>query len=58
MCLTKYYSDGQIKEDEMGMACGTYEGVGGGENAHSFGADRLDHTGIGGSVMVRQVLQN
>lgn len=42
----------------MGMACGTYEGVGGGENAHSFGADRLDHTGIGGSVMVRQVLQN
>ena len=24
--LTKYYSDAEIKEDEMGGACGTYEG--------------------------------
>ena len=24
--LTKYYSGGQIKNNEMGGACGTYEG--------------------------------
>jgi len=54
VCITKYYSDDQIKEDGVGRACGTY---GGGEgNAHSFGADHLDHTGIG--VMVTHVLQN
>jgi len=40
----------------MGRAC-TYGG-GGEKNAHNFGADRLDHTGIGGSVIVRHVLQN
>jgi hypothetical protein len=57
VCLAKYYSDDQIKDDEMGRACGTYGGVGE-KNAHSFGADRLDHTGIGGSVIARHVLQN
>jgi hypothetical protein len=50
VCLAKYYSDDQIKENEMSKACGTYGGRGE-KNAHSFGADRLDHTGIGGSVI-------
>ena len=54
MSLTKYYSDDQIKVDELGRAY-TY---GRGENAHNLGADRLDYTGIGGSVIVRHVLQN
>jgi hypothetical protein len=55
--LTKYHWDDQIKVDEMGRACGTYGG-GGGENAHSFGVDRLYHIGIGGCVIVRHVLKN
>jgi hypothetical protein len=24
ICVTRYYSDGQIKENEIGWACGTY----------------------------------
>lgn len=40
----------------MGRAC-TYGG-GGEQNSHSFGAYRLDDTGIGGSVIVRHVVQN
>ena len=54
MSHTKYYSYDEIKVDELGRAC-TNEGRK--ENSHNFGADRLDHTGIGCSVIIRHVLQ-
>ena len=58
MLLTKYYSGGQVRTEEMGRACGTY---GGGEEVDAWflwgnlrEVDHLDNIGVERRLMLKK----